>query len=666
MASKKSAARRNAKSSKGLLSKVFDWFLAPRRKSVYAEDDRYQVVRKSKPAGGAGKQRPAKRAASASEGQASVNEAGVSVDKQGRVRLAGLDRVLFASQKGSRKATLLAARAAFDENVAQLDRVESWLAAGVTAQLDLEQTEAAKAVLETFHGQPGLPASADELSEAEARAEAIQTRLDEISEANRKSRLDLILDFERRGEGALDQLPELLAGAKRGWAGAPRVEAVHATALEKRFQNAQKRVEERIGLATENAEALVLNRAELLDTYAELLAEEPSESTKGAADTLHAAWRATSGAQALWKTTGAQIAAPLAQRYGKQEQTQAGAAQRLDELIASFSAQLDQSKQAAGVELARIVARLEVDQLAPARLSGLEDQLRDCLSQLGGDLDARQRQEVQRAQRLVAQHLAAREAAQVAQKQDLEQAKQNAAGLISAVEALTPDHRSNSQWRHWEDQRSQLRQELVATLRGLPRPEAGRVQERLGAADKRWNQLRADFFDALDQGREANRLRKMALIDQLTHAPELTTAKQFDQLLATTMDQWKQIGRAEREIEEELWEEFRQVRSALAAERDELRASERGERLESMSAAFIRKRERLGWLEWLANHDRYLARQKDSKVHASDLAAKDREIGRLRKQLFDIQRKLNRQSPLGKKPQEAAPSGEGKTVAHAA
>ena len=103
-----------------------------------------------------------------------------------------------------------------------------------------------------------------------------------------------------------------------------------------------------------------------------------------------------------------------------------------------------------------------------------------------------------------------------------------------------------------------------------------------------------------------------------------------------------------------LWTAFLDVRKVISAERNQLRESQKGERLASLSAAFARKKARLYLLECQLNHEPQRETEGVAHRDAKATRAKKKELQTLLKQLFDIQRKLNKASSFSLKNEPAS------------
>jgi hypothetical protein len=142
--------------------------------------------------------------------------------------------------------------------------------------------------------------------------------------------------------------------------------------------------------------------------------------------------------------------------------------------------------------------------------------------------------------------------------------------LVDEAERLA----ESTQWREAGDR---LRT-LVDVWKSLPRLDRRTDDElwhRFSHARSAFSKRRKAHFAGLDQQREEARLRKVKLVEEAETLSDSAdwgpTATRYRELMAD----WKAAGRAQREVEDELWSRFRgaqdvffQARSAVFAERD--------------------------------------------------------------------------------------------------
>ena len=188
----------------------------------------------------------------------------------------------------------------------------------------------------------------------------------------------------------------------------------------------------------------------------------------------------------------------------------------------------------------------------------------------------------------------------------------------------------------------------------LPAKNRSRFVEELSATTKSWSQKRMQFFEELDHGRWVVEAKKRGLIDQLTHYPDGLSVPDLDRLLNDSLAAWQALGSSGVDRDDVLWTAFLDVRKVISAERNQLRESQKGERLASLSAAFARKKARLYLLEWQLDHEPQRETEGVAHRDAKATRAKKKELQTLLKQLFDIQRKLNKASSFSLKKEPAS------------
>ncbi|SFD37477.1 DUF349 domain-containing protein [Streptomyces aidingensis] len=191
-----------------------------------------------------------------------------------------------------------------------------------------------------------------------------------------------------------------------------------------------------------------------------------------------------------------------------------------------------------------------------------------------GDLDALS-QRLDKLAGLVQERQAERRASRARQSEETRQAKE---ALVAEAEQLA----ASDQWRTAGER---LRA-LVDTWKGLPRLDRRTDDElwhRFSHARSAFSKRRKAHFAALDAQREEARRRKEKLIAE---AEELSgssdwgpTASRYREL----MREWKAAGRAQREVEDELWARFRAAQDVFFAARGEVFAERDAEYRDNLS-----------------------------------------------------------------------------------
>ncbi|MDB1088931.1 DUF349 domain-containing protein [Streptomyces sp. ACA25] len=183
-----------------------------------------------------------------------------------------------------------------------------------------------------------------------------------------------------------------------------------------------------------------------------------------------------------------------------------------------------------------------------------------------GDLDALGK----RLDKLVGTVEQRREERKAAKAKEAAEARQAKESLVAEAEELG----ASDQWRSAGER---LRS-LVDTWKGLPRLDRktdDELWQRFSQARSAFSKRRKAHFAALDAQREEARRRKEKLITEAEALSGSTdwapTAARYRDL----MQDWKAAGRAQREVEEDLWSRFRaaqdvffQARGEVFAERD--------------------------------------------------------------------------------------------------
>jgi len=113
------------------------------------------------------------------------------------------------------------------------------------------------------------------------------------------------------------------------------------------------------------------------------------------------------------------------------------------------------------------------------------------------------------------------------------------------------------------------------TIRGIDRKTDDSLWKRYSRARDAFNRRRGAHFADLDRGRAAARRAKEALVERAEAIKESTDWNETARAFRDLMKEWKEAGRAPREVDDKLWAAFRgaqdhffNARNAEHAERD--------------------------------------------------------------------------------------------------
>ncbi|MBT2441426.1 DUF349 domain-containing protein [Streptomyces sp. ISL-36] len=153
-----------------------------------------------------------------------------------------------------------------------------------------------------------------------------------------------------------------------------------------------------------------------------------------------------------------------------------------------------------------------------------------------------------------------------------------------AKEALVKEAEELAQSEQWRAAGERLRA-LVDTWKGLPRLDRKSDDElwhRFSHARSAFSKRRKAHFASLDAQREEARKAKEKLVAEAESLSNSTdwgaTAARYRDLMA----EWKAVGRAQREHEDELWNRFRGAQDVFFAARSEVFAERDAEQTENL------------------------------------------------------------------------------------
>lgn len=129
----------------------------------------------------------------------------------------------------------------------------------------------------------------------------------------------------------------------------------------------------------------------------------------------------------------------------------------------------------------------------------------------------------------------------------------------------------------WKAAGDRIREILTEwkTIRGIDRATDDQLWKRYSRARDAFNRRRGAHFAELDRARAAARRTKEQLVERANELKDSTDWNETAKAFRGLMDQWKQAGRAPRDIDDKLWEAFKgaqdaffQARNAVTQERD--------------------------------------------------------------------------------------------------
>ena len=95
------------------------------------------------------------------------------------------------------------------------------------------------------------------------------------------------------------------------------------------------------------------------------------------------------------------------------------------------------------------------------------------------------------------------------------------------------------------------------TIRGIDRKTDDALWKRYSRARDSFNRRRGSHFAGLDRGRAAAKKEKEDLVARAEALKESTDWNETARAFRDLMKEWKAAGRAPREVDDKLWEQFR-------------------------------------------------------------------------------------------------------------
>jgi hypothetical protein len=236
-----------------------------------------------------------------------------------------------------------------------------------------------------------------------------------------------------------------------------------------------------------------------------------------------------------------------------------------EEALAYFRRKYD----ALVTEIDLLEQRIRTTDLPPAQAESSINRLRESVTEAHavGDLDA-----LVRRLGVIAELIGKRrEEIKAAREHARDEARDIKERIVAEAERIAAEE---THWKNGGERLRQLVEEWKAAER-VDRPTETALWKRLSSARNAFTKRRKAYFATLDEQREQARVEKERLVTEAEAVAGSTEWGPTAAIYRDLMRQWKNAGRAARDVEEELWARFKAAqdtffgaRSAAFAERD--------------------------------------------------------------------------------------------------
>lgn len=229
--------------------------------------------------------------------------------------------------------------------------------------------------------------------------------------------------------------------------------------------------------------------------------------------------------------------------------------------------------------------------------------------------------------------------------------------LVEQAESM----QESTEWKKTSDAYSNLMTEWKKIGR-VPQEKTEELWQRLDAARDKFFSARRQNVQEFKVGLEDNYAQKLVLVNRAEELQNSDNWRETSDELNELMTEWKKIGRASRDQEEELWERFIKSRKAFFARKDadrerrnarfksqaEGRLKQNREFLEKIEEELREDEEKLkDFTESLANTESKDAKDEEIRKHLqnlirqieSKLPAKRQKVEEVRAQLAELEKK---------------------------
>lgn len=234
----------------------------------------------------------------------------------------------------------------------------------------------------------------------------------------------------------------------------------------------------------------------------------------------------------------------------------------IDEAYAHFGARFDDL----ATQVALLEARLKASPEEHKSISGNAQTLLDGLpnAKVLGDVDALHK----RLTSLLADSVTAADNAEANRQSRRERAIARKEELIAEVEGIAE---TSTDWKASGDRIRQILEEWRG-IRGIDRGTDDALWKRYSRARDSFNRRRGSHFAELDKNRATAKRTKEALVEEAVALQNSTNWGDTASAYRDLMNQWKAAGRAPREADDKLWEQFRAAQDHFFAARNEVNA----------------------------------------------------------------------------------------------
>ncbi|SDR95715.1 DUF349 domain-containing protein [Corynebacterium timonense] len=245
-----------------------------------------------------------------------------------------------------------------------------------------------------------------------------------------------------------------------------------------------------------------------------------------------------------------------------------------EEGVAHYAQRFDDLATEVGLLESRLAAHPEDAAQLREQAQGLKDSL-DTQAVIG-DLDALE----QRLNGVIDHSVEAAEHAKEAKAQRRARAIARKEELAAEAEDLAEN---STEWKKAGDRIRAILDEW-RTIRGIDRATDDVLWKRYSRARDAFNRRRGSHFAELDRNRAAARKTKEELVARAEALQDSTNWNDTARAFRDLMKEWKAAGRAPREVDDKLWEQFRAAQDHFFAARNAVNA-ERDREFEANAAA---------------------------------------------------------------------------------
>lgn len=161
--------------------------------------------------------------------------------------------------------------------------------------------------------------------------------------------------------------------------------------------------------------------------------------------------------------------------------------------------------------------------------------------------------------------------------------------LLEELKRVIPNEEERDNRDIWQDKNDLFNSLLTEwkSIGQIPRDDMERIRQSYQESVDEYLLLRREFYETLDQEKQENADKKSELLARMEQYLSFVSDKPQEwnkatEALRVLQEEWKEIGRAPKEVNSELWKQFRNIGNTFFVNKSEFFKKLDGERIENL------------------------------------------------------------------------------------